>query len=95
MRDIVTALARVAGGLVWLIPVLQCLTYHYGDGTYFRGTVDSTVQFFGSWFKFDDFDHECGDLLLITTVLVLHEIIYILFIFFASLWSDALGVTAV
>ena len=42
MRDIVTALARVAGGLVWLIPVLQCLTYHYGDGTYFRGTVDST-----------------------------------------------------
>merc|ERR1712212_396164 len=42
MRDMVTALARAAGGLVWLIPVLQCLTYHYGDGTYFRGTVDST-----------------------------------------------------
>ena len=36
------AFARVVGGLVWLIPVLQCLTYHYGDGTYFRGTVDST-----------------------------------------------------
>ena len=38
----VMAFARVAWGLVWLIPVLQCLTYHYGDGTYFRGTVDST-----------------------------------------------------
>ena len=42
MRDTVMAFARAAGGLVWLIPVLHCLTYHYGDGTYFRGTVDST-----------------------------------------------------
>jgi len=42
MREMVTGLTRAAGGLVWLIPVLQCLTYHYGDGTYFRGTVDST-----------------------------------------------------
>merc|ERR1712039_900025 len=28
-----------------VLPVLQCLTsltYHFGDGTYFRGTVDNT-----------------------------------------------------
>ena len=45
MRDMVMALSRVVGGLVMVIPVLQCLTsltYHFGDGTYFRGTVDNT-----------------------------------------------------
>merc|ERR1719150_3327859 len=39
------ALSRVVGGLVMVLPVLQCLTsltYHFGDGTYFRGTVDNT-----------------------------------------------------
>jgi len=41
----VMALSRVVGGLVMVLPVLQCLTsltYHFGDGTYFRGTVDNT-----------------------------------------------------
>ena len=45
MKDMVMALSRVVGGLVMVLPVLQCLTsltYHFGDGTYFRGTVDNT-----------------------------------------------------
>ena len=46
-----------------------------------RGTVDKTVQFFGIWFPFNSNRHDFGDLLLITTVLVLHKIIYT-FIFF-------------
>ena len=25
----------------WLVPTLHSLIYHYGDGSYFRGEVDS------------------------------------------------------